>query len=155
MNRDQMILAKSKGKLPFKVIKNDKVKFSLGESFEQTQSKFKDWTIIQISWDEFESNYKFFTVMNVKQILKDLSSVHINIQKITIGVADIYGQHELVIEETGHSFKTVSFGKLGGISESFYPKPEFNFKRTSEFGYDSLYELMNHPFKFKDFVDSI
>jgi hypothetical protein len=38
MNRDQMILAKSIGKLPYKVIKNDKIKYTLSDSIEQVKS---------------------------------------------------------------------------------------------------------------------
>ncbi|MDA3780322.1 MAG: hypothetical protein PF487_08935 [Bacteroidales bacterium] len=93
--------------------------------------------------------------MDTKEILKELSNVHVNVQKISIGVANIYGQKELVVEETEHSFKTVSFGILGGIIQSHYPKSEFSFIRVSDMGYDSLYDLMNDPFKFKEFIDVI
>lgn len=155
MNREQMLYAKSIGKLPFKVIRNNKVKFTLGKSIEHVQSKFKDWSVLEIGWDEFESNYDFFSIMNTDKVLKDLSSVHCYVQKIAIGIADIYGHHEIVVGETEYTFKSISFGSLGGISTNVYPKSEFYFRRFSEVDCVSLFDLMIEPFKFKEFIESI
>ena len=91
--------------------------------------------------------------MDKKEILKQLSNVHQNVQEITIGVANIYGQHELVIDETDHTFRTISFGKLGGVIDSTYPKSDFDFKRITTF--KNMADLMNYPMEFKEFIDKI
>lgn len=92
--------------------------------------------------------------MDTFQTLKELQNIHDNVQKITIGIADIYGNKELVINETDHSFQTISFGNLGGVSENHYPKPDFDFKKIPE-DYRSLHHLMAYPFMLKEFYDSI
>lgn len=156
MKKDQLFIAKSNGKLPFKFIKGDKIKYSLADSYEHAYSKFKKWRVIATSWDEFELNYKFkkINIMDKKEILKQLSNVHQNVQEITIGVANIYGGHELVIDETEYSFRTISFGKLGGVVDSTYPKSDFDFKRIP-YAFKTMANLMCNPIDFKDFVDKI
>lgn len=63
MNKEQLSIAKEKGRIPFIVIKKGKVKFTLGSSFEQAKSKFKKWIVIPISWEKFEENYKFKNIL--------------------------------------------------------------------------------------------
>lgn len=66
MNKEQLLIAKSKNKIPFKVIRKGEVRYTLGTSFEQVKSKFKKWFVIPISWECFEENYKFKNTVNIK-----------------------------------------------------------------------------------------
>lgn len=92
--------------------------------------------------------------MEKKQVIEQLNNVHENVQQITIGIANIYGEHELVIAETEHTFQTISFGKLGGVMDSVYPKSDFYFKRIPS-EYESFFDLMNEVPKFQEFMNSI
>jgi len=45
-------------KFPFKVQKEGRAtRYTLASSEEQCSKKYKGWTVVEISWDEYLSNY--------------------------------------------------------------------------------------------------
>jgi hypothetical protein len=56
MKKENIERAIKEGKLPYKVTKNDEVRYTLSSSLEQCQTKFIGWTVELISLEEFRKN---------------------------------------------------------------------------------------------------
>lgn len=80
--------------------------------------------------------------------LRQLSSILADVQDKVIGVADVYGNKECVIEKDNSTVTTIRIGTFLGLHQSTYNAESVNVIRFPQ--NKTLGEMMNSPFELHD-----
>jgi len=82
----------------------------------------------------------------------NLSNAMYELQSNVIGIVNIHGTIELVVEENEHTFKSVHIGNLGGIATSHYPKSQFQFENFPV-QFKTLSDFLKKPIQFHNWYN--